>query len=483
LAGRLTDRQQFFTHTKTAADSTCHTYFMGRLFGDGPSVPRPNSEFSQTTGIELELAQSTAAADPAGESPVRSGMARHPVLAALLFGAVALALFLAGIGKPNTTFYDEGYYIPAAKTFLTGAPYTNPEAPPLGKELMAIGIKVAGDNPFGWRVAGAVCGALTLTAIFLWTYLLTRDFEVACLAATLTLFDNFLFVMSRVAMMDAFLLFFLSWGLLAYTAALELELRPLSRRVLLCCAGALVGLAGACKWNAVDTLAVLLVVSFALYGMARRPGTKASLSLARYSRHVRQIGMPSVTLGLIVLPVLSYSLTYWPLCRSLRLPFGIHQLVAMNQFIWRFHVAVVVNEPITSAWYTWPLHALPQRGLSYLLGNPVVMWSGLAAILFCLWRFWKSFAVTEGLLVLLYAANLLQWAVTPAKGTFYYYYYPAAMILGVAIAVSLRSLPSRIFGVRVSLILLVATGAVFLWCFPRMAHLQPPWDCALGCWS
>jgi dolichyl-phosphate-mannose--protein O-mannosyl transferase len=193
--------------------------------------------------------------------------------------------------------------------------------------------------------------------------------------------------------------------------------------------------------------------------------------------------MPSVTLGLIVLPVLSYCLTYWPLCRSLRLPFGIHQLVAMNQFIWRFHVAVVVNEPITSAWYTWPLNALPQRGLSYLLGNPVVMWSGLAAILFCLWRFWKSFAVTEGLLVLLYAANLLQWAVTPAKGTFYYYYYPAAMILGVAIAVSLRSLPSCIFGVRVSLILLVATGAVFLWCFPRMAHLQPPWDCALGCWS
>jgi dolichyl-phosphate-mannose--protein O-mannosyl transferase len=111
------------------------------------------------------------------------------------------------------------------------------------------------------------------------------------------------------------------------------------------------------------------------------------------------------------------------------------------------------------------------------------MWPGVAAILFCLRRFWKSLAVTEGLLVLLYAANLLQWAVTPAKGIFYYYYYPAAMILGVALAVSLRSLPSRISGVRVSLILLVATAAVFLWCFPRMAHLPPPWDCALGCWS
>lgn len=232
-----------------------------------------------------------------------------------------------------------------------------------------------------------------------------------------------------------------------------------------------------------DTLAILFAVSFALYWMASRPIAGASSSLARYSRNLRQIGIPSVILGLIVLPVLSYSLTYWPLCRSLRLPFGIHQLVAMNLFIWRFHLAVVVNEPITSAWYTWPLHAFPQRGLSYLLGNPVVMWSGLAAILFCLRRFWKSVSVVEGLLVLLYVGNLLQWAVTPAKGTFYYYYYPAAMILGVAIAISVRRLPSRMFGVRVTLVLLVAAAAVFLWCYPRMAHLQPPWDCALGCWS
>lgn len=213
---------------------------MGKLLGDSYPVPRPNSEFSQTTAFERERAESSASPDPGGANSVRPGMARHPVIAAMLFGAVALALVLPGIGNPGTTFYDEGYYIPAAKTFLTGAPYTNPEAPPLGKELIAIGIKAAGDNPLGWRVAGAVCGALTLTAIFLWTYLLTRDFQTSCIAAVLTLSNNFLFVMSRVAMMDAFLVFFLSWGLVAYTAALEMDLPAFSRRVLLCCAGALV---------------------------------------------------------------------------------------------------------------------------------------------------------------------------------------------------------------------------------------------------
>jgi hypothetical protein len=57
------------------------------------------------------------------------------------------------------------------------------------------------------------------------------------------------------------------------------------------------------------------------------------------------------------------------------------------------------------------------------------------------------------------------------------------MILGVAIAVAARSLPPRVFGLRISLLLLVAAIAIFVWCYPRMAHLDTPWDCALGCWS
>lgn len=89
----------------------------------------------------------------------------------------------------------------------------------------------------------------------------------------------------------------------------------------------------------------------------------------------------------------------------------------------------------------------------------------------------------EGLIVLLYLANLLQWAVTPARGTMYYYYYPEAMLLGVAIALALQSGPYRILRIRLSLLVLVSAAVVFLWCYPRMAHLEAPWDCAWGCWS
>jgi len=41
----------------------------------------------------------------------------------------------------------------------------------------------------------------------------------------------------------------------AYTAAIALDLGAGRRRFLFICAGVLIGLAGACKWNAIDTLA------------------------------------------------------------------------------------------------------------------------------------------------------------------------------------------------------------------------------------
>jgi dolichyl-phosphate-mannose-protein mannosyltransferase len=432
--------------------------------------------------------ESSSGSNPLRDSSVLRRILHRPVITALILGVVGLLFFLAGIGKPPRMYYDEGLFVPEARTFLLKAPDENTRIhnlarPPLGKMLMAIGMKAGGDNPFGWRVAAAVCGALTLVAVYLWTLLLLRDSRVAFFAAGLTLFNNFLFVMSRVGMMDAFLVVFLMWSLVAYTAAIALDLSVGSRRFLFGCSGVLIGLAGACKWNAIDTLAVLVLVSFALLWVARRSPADSIPSLSRHARNIQQIGVPTLLLGLVVVPITSYSLTYWPLCRILHRPFGVHELMAMHRIMWYLSTTWVTNMAITSAWYTWPLSTSPQRALSYLVGNPVVTWGGLAALIFCLRRFWKTVALPEGLVLLLFAANFFQWAVTPEKGLLYYYYYPAVMILGVAIAVALRSLPLSIFGVRVSLIVLVVAAAIFLWCFPRMAHLESPWDCALGCWS
>ena len=432
--------------------------------------------------------ESGSNSNPSKDSSALTGILHRPLIAVMILGVVGLSFLLAGIGRPAILYYDEGLYVPEARAFVQGAPDANTlthslARPPLGKMLMAIGIKAAGDTPFGWRVAAAVCGALTLAAVYLWTLLLLRDSRVAWFAAGLTLFNNFLFVMSRVGMMDAFLVVFLMWSLVAYTAAIVLELSAGRRRFLFGCSGVLIGLASACKWNAIDTLAVLVFVSFALLWVARRSPANSIPSLSRHAQNIQEIGIPTLLLSLVVAPIISYGLTYWPVCRLLHRPFNFTELVAVHRYMWYLSTHWATNKAITSDWYRWPLSTSPQRALSYLVANPVVAWGGLAALIFCLRRIWKTVDLPEGLVVLLFAANFFQWAVTPEKGLLYYYYYPAVMILGVAIAVALRSLPRTTFRVRVSLIVLVIAAAVFLWCYPRMAHLEAPWDCALGCWD
>lgn len=412
----------------------------------------------------------------------RGRIYRHPFAIAILFGLASLPLLLFGIGTPAMMFYDEGYFVPEAKVFIQGAVNPHQEKPPLGKLLLSIGIRAAGDNAVGWRVASAVSGALALVAIFLWTYLLLQDTRLASLAAGLTVFNNFWFVMSRIGMMDAFLMLFLTWSLVAFTASLVLDVSVGLRRFLFCLSGVLLGLAGACKWNAIDTLAVFFLVTFALLWIAHCPMANADSSLASCADKIKQIGIPVLLLGLIVAPIASYGLAYWPLCRAIHRPFNIRELIAMHISIWHFNTTTISNPAITTPWYAWPFNLNPQRALSYLVANPVVAWSGLVAMAASLRRFWKAVPFQQGLVFLLFAANYLQWAVTPEKGLFYYYYYPSVMILGVAIAIAIRGLPARVLGVRLSLLLLVAAATYFLRCYPQMAQLQAPWDCAFGCW-
>jgi dolichyl-phosphate-mannose-protein mannosyltransferase len=441
--------------------------------------------FPPLSGVSTLPAHLAGASDSRKDISASADIYRRPFAVAIMFVLVGLALLLFGIGTPSSMFYDEGYFVPEARVFIQGpSPSHAPvqEKPPLGKFLLSIGIRAAGDDALGWRVAGAVCGALALVAIFFWAYLLVNDVRLACLAAGLTLFNNFWFVMSRVGMMDAYLMIFLTWSLVAFTASLVLDISVGRRRFLFCLSGVLVGLAGACKWNAIDTLAVYFLVTFALLWIAYHPIAGADSSLSGCANKVRRISVSVLLLGLIGAPIASYCLAYWPVCKAIHRPFNVHELIAMHISIWHFNSTTISNPTITSRWYTWPFNLNPQRALSYLVGNPVVAWGGLAAMVVCVRRFWKAVSFQEGLVFLLFAANYLQWAVTPEKGIFYYYYYPSVMILGVTIAVALRSLPDRVFGVRISLLLLIAAGAYFLRCYPQMAHLEAPWDCAFGCW-
>jgi dolichyl-phosphate-mannose-protein mannosyltransferase len=62
------------------------------------------------------------------------------------------------------------------------------------------------------------------------------------------------------------------------------------------------------------------------------------------------------------------------------------------------------------------------------------MWTGLLALLGCLWG-WIQLRQRQAFLILyFFAIFYFSWALIPRKIEFYYYYYPAGMVLSLALA-------------------------------------------------
>src|SRR3990172_5178195 len=79
-----------------------------------------------------------------------------------------------------------------------------PMHPPLGKWLIALGVKLLGFHPLGWRLASVVAGIVTIALLYLLTRRLLQSLLAAGLAAGLLATDFLHFVQSRVAMLDIF---------------------------------------------------------------------------------------------------------------------------------------------------------------------------------------------------------------------------------------------------------------------------------------
>ncbi len=167
-----------------------------------------------------------------------------------------LAFFLRvfHLTTPKGLVFDEIYYVDGARDYLKyGVEVTKgaPEFivhPPVGKWLIAAGIKLFGNHEFGWRIGVAVAGTLT---VYLTARIAQRIFHEnmwATLAALLMTLDGLNLVMSRTALLDIFLTLFI---LLAVNSWLKGKYLRFAIYL---------GLAMGSKWSALYFVAAFLIV-------------------------------------------------------------------------------------------------------------------------------------------------------------------------------------------------------------------------------
>ncbi|MCJ7769388.1 MAG: phospholipid carrier-dependent glycosyltransferase [Dehalococcoidales bacterium] len=123
-------------------------------------------------------------------------------LCLLLF--VVLVLHFTTIMQPNEPLFDEIHYVEDGRLIIDGDGTNRLEHPPLGKLILAGGMHLFGDNPFGWRFFSVIFGAAGIIFMYLICRRLNLSKKVSYLATFLLAIENLSFVQGGIAMLDVF---------------------------------------------------------------------------------------------------------------------------------------------------------------------------------------------------------------------------------------------------------------------------------------
>ncbi len=267
----------------------------------------------------------------------------------LVVMALALGVRLWHLGRPGTLSFDETYYAKNAWSmlhvgyaqdyvedadkkiaaghlsdlFISGQP-TQTVHPEAGKWLIAIGEQAFGMDSFGWRVSAAVVGALTVLVLARLVRRLTGSTVIGCLAGLLLALDGTHLVMSRLALLDGFLTFWIVAAVACLVADHDWIGSRLDRhrhrllRPWQLLAGLCLGLACGTKWSGIYVLAVFGVAVVVWEVIARRRyrrtvlGRHRTLSRRSWFTSLVAVGVPAfVTLVGVAAVVYVATWTGW----------------------------------------------------------------------------------------------------------------------------------------------------------------------------
>jgi dolichyl-phosphate-mannose-protein mannosyltransferase len=210
--------------------------------------------------------------DDEAEAEPRHGRRRSWLDVAVPLALVAgtAATRLPKLSDPRAFVFDEIYYAPdAAEMLRRGVEKGGVVHPPGGKWLIAIGIRLFGFTPFGWRFAALVCGCLVVLLTYYAARQVVSGRVLPAVAAGAVSLDGISFTTGRTAHLDVFLALFT-------TAAITLTLVALRdptnvRRVRWCQLGAALalGFGLTVKWSAAFLLFAVMLAFIWLH--ARQP--------------------------------------------------------------------------------------------------------------------------------------------------------------------------------------------------------------------
>ena len=422
-------------------------------------------------------------------------------LAAFWVVAIAAVLRFVNLGLPQGLVFDEVYYATEGQELLDHGVEWRTETdsagavigsradfvvhPPLGKWIIGLGIKLWGNNAFGWRFMAAVVGVLSILIIVRVGRRMFRSTVLGAAAGLLMALDGMHFVLSRIAILDIFLMFFIvaAFGCVVldrdarrrrWLRELDLGLDPgrggragrprLSWATVpwwRLAAGAMLGCACGVKWSGVWFIPVFAVlILFWEVGLRKTVGAVHPWRDTLLDESGWIVAMVVVAVGFYLATWTGWFVTDTGWKRHyLRDELGrseppilgaLQNLYHYHRDMLSFHDGLSSPHPYQSWPWQWLLLARPIAfywsgdptcgaascaGEILLLGTPVLWWAFIPALVGLAWfgitrRDWRAVAIGAGA-----ATGILPWFwyELSHRTMFYFYALPAEPFLVLAV--------------------------------------------------
>ena len=441
----------------------------------------------------------------------------------LLVALVAGALRFWNLGNPKAVIFDETYYAKDAWALVNQGYEGNwpkdidarilkdPSSvpiptepgyvvhPPVGKWVIGLGEQLFGFTPFGWRFMVAVLGTLSVLMLCRIGRRLFRSTFLGCLAGALLAVDGLHFVMSRTALLDLVLMFFVlasfgcllidrDWARRKLAAALpedeEGVLRPdapvaetlrLGWRPWRLAAGVMLGLAFATKWNGLYILAAFAIMAVLWDVGARRTAGAVRPYLAVLKRDIVPAFFSTVPVA-VVTYVASWTgwiatdkgyFRNWAATAGKGgdwtwLPDWLRSLWHYENEVYSFHVNLTSGHTYQSNPWSWIVLGRP---VSYFyedpaagkdgcpvatkgecarevlaLGTPLLWWAAGFALCYVLWRWFFRRDWRAGAIACAVAAGWGPWFLYQERTIFLFYAVVFVPYLCLAVAMMIGAM-------------------------------------------
>lgn len=336
----------------------------------------------------------------------------------------------------NSSYFDEIYHARTAWEHLHAIWPYEISHPPLGKEIISLGILLFGMTPFGWRFSGTVMGTLMLPVMYFFLRRVFGGKRIPTLGTVLLASGFMHYAQTRIATIDSYAVFFILlmfWFMYAWLSSGR------TRDLALC--GLAFGFGAACKWTCLYAGAGLAVLWTGNWILRMVKGGFR----AQFGNFLKNAAL--CLLFFLLIPGFIYYLSYIPYGIAEGEPLfsgGYTKLLLDNQkFMMNYHVSVKAEHPYSSRWYQWILNIRPilyyleyfpdgRRISIACFANPVICWGGLLSMMVLAVTALLRRDRTALFLMIAYASGVLPW-IFISRLTFEYHYFASAVFLVPAI--------------------------------------------------